>query len=445
MPGEPNLQYIDMPTVAMSREFTDEELALLQVINQKVAAADTLEEVVEFVFQVTHAISPCDRIGLAYLKEKESRQTVEMQCVRADYDGLFLKKGYMEFLEPGSSLRHVLESRYPRIINDLEGYLQEHPASLSSRLILQEGVRSSLTCPLVVENRPVGFLFRSARHPFAYDERQVLLSVAVAERVSQAVEKIRYIEELRQANRAYTEMLRFVSHELKSPLASMIMDAETLLGGYLGDLQPLQQEKVRSMVGRARYLLGLITGYLNLDRIERGGVELHVKTGIELVTAVLEPAIEMVAPQLRERNMTVERDYPVRPAAESVDVDLLQIVMVNLLTNAVKYGVEGGCVRVVYERSETAFSVSVWNAGPGFPPGEETRLFKRFSRLQIPELLKQRGSGIGLYTTYRIVTMHGGSIRALSEPGKWAEFVFEIPHQREPAGSIPHEGGNEQD
>jgi len=72
-------------------------------------------------------------------------------------------------------------------------------------------------------------------------------------------------------------------------------------------------------------------------------------------------------------------------------------------------------------------ALAVWNEGPGFPEAEKSRLFRKFSRLQTPELLKQKGTGVGLYTSWRIVRLHGGRIRADSEEGHWAEFRVELP------------------
>ena len=97
-------------------------------------------------------------------------------------------------------------------------------------------MRSNLACPLSVEGRIVGFIFRSSRRTHAYRPRHIELQMAISERLSQAVEKAWRIEQLEEANHAYTQMLGFVSHELKSPVASMVTDAELLSQGYLGDL-----------------------------------------------------------------------------------------------------------------------------------------------------------------------------------------------------------------
>jgi len=105
----------------------------------------------------------------------------------------------------------------------------------------------------------------------------------------------------------------------------------------------------------------------------------------------------------------------------------LLIAVVNLLGNAVKYGEQDGEIRVRIEAPADRVRVSVWNRGPGFPREERSKLFRKFSRLQTPELLKRKGTGVGLYTTWRVLQLHGGRVWARSELGQWAEFTFEIP------------------
>jgi signal transduction histidine kinase len=110
------------------------------------------------------------------------------------------------------------------------------------------------------------------------------------------------------------------------------------------------------------------------------------------------------------------------------DPELMRIVMVNLVNNAVKYGNQGGMVKLKAEKtSARRLKVSVWNEGPGFSGEEKIRLFKRFSRLDNPRLRDKKGSGIGLYLSWHIIQLHGGKIWAESEPGAWACFSFEMP------------------
>jgi signal transduction histidine kinase len=256
----------------------------------------------------------------------------------------------------------------------------------------------------------------------------------MAERLGQAVEKARRIDELGQANQAYFEMLGFVSHELKSPLASIVMDITVLDGGYLGDLSAEQRERLGRMKIRADFLLNLIREYLDLARIEGGELTIRPRADVDVAKAIVDPAYDIVAPQVAEKGMRVERHYPDGLSPVTCDPDLLKIVAVNFLGNAVKYGREGGLVRASVEQAADRLSLVVWNEGPGFPASQRGRLFRKFSRLDTAELRKRKGTGVGLYTSWRIVRLHGGRVDAASQEGEWAEFRFDIPQPLAAAG-----------
>jgi signal transduction histidine kinase len=420
----PTMHYIaPLGAAGAARAFTQAERAILDTVNQKVAGEASLDDLLDFLFDNIPELYPCDRIGLAFVEDEERR--IVSQKAKALYEPMLLVHGYAEDLSR-SSLRRVIENNCSRIIYDLPRYLEENPRSHSTQLLVREGVQSSLTCPLTVNDRKFGVIFLSSREPRAYTPYHVQLWMAIAERLAQAVEKDWRIEQLQAANQAYLEMLAFVSHELKNPIASMMTDARVLADGYLGDLQPKQAQKLERLIGKGSHLLELIRVYLDLARMEGGDLVLRPRLSA-FIEEVVDPAVDLVQPQLQARHMVLERLYPDGPEPIQCDPDLLQIVLVNLLGNAVKYGQEGGRIRLTVERLVDELRVTVWNQGPGFPPEERARLFRKFSRLHAPELRERKGSGVGLYTTWRIVNMHKGHIDARSDYGKWAEFTVEIP------------------
>jgi signal transduction histidine kinase len=240
------------------------------------------------------------------------------------------------------------------------------------------------------------------------------------------VEKAWRIEQLMAANRAYMEMLAFVSHEIKNPVASLVTDARLLRQGYLGSLEPGQEDKIDRMIGKGEYLLSLVQDYLDLARIDGGDLALTRRKEVDMVVDVIAPSLDLVRSDMEDRGMRLELDLPPETATAECDPGLLRIVVANLLSNAVKYGDEGGLIRVRLVREPSRLEVAVWNQGQGFAPEDRGRLFQRFSRLRTRGEAK-RGTGVGLYSAWRIVRLHNGRIRARSEPGSWAEFAFELP------------------
>ena len=142
------------------------------------------------------------------------------------------------------------------------------------------------------------------------------------------------------------------------------------------------------------------------------------------------PAIQLVEDQAREKNIEIHRDFPQGAINGSFDPDLMKIVAVNFLSNAVKYSDPGGRVDVAVSLRGENIRFSVKNTGPGFSEEQKGALFRRFSRIKSTELMKRKGSGVGLYTSARIVREHGGRVGADSQPGEWALFWFEIPKNR---------------
>lgn len=432
------LAYVDVGADVSVDAFTGRERAVLEAINRRVGAASSLAEVMDLVFDLSLEITPCDRLGLAFVEEDGRR--VVSRWARATYAPLLLADGYAEDIA-GSSLAALLAGRQLRVINDLAAYQQNKPDSRSTRLLLKEGVRANITAPLRVDGRTVGLFFRSSRRPHVYAEREVNLHLAMAERLAQSVEKAWRIEQLESANRAYMEMLGFVAHELKSPVASIVTQARVLADGYLGELAPRHRDELLRMIVKGDYLLGLVREYLDLAQLEGEGPARRARTGVAFGDEVLAPALEIVRPQIEAKRMRLDLPGGAGPAIEC-DPDLLQVVLINLLGNAVKYGRPDGGIRVRAHADGDALRVSVRNDGPGFPAAQRERLFRRFSRLQTPELLKEKGSGVGLYICWRIVNLHGGRIRAEAEEGSWAEFWFTIP-QPLPAQEASPQGGDQ--
>lgn len=148
----------------------------LYELSKKIINGATLDECLDLMFTTFDDVVPYDRIGFADIDSE--RQTVTARWMRSHLP-VYLLAGYSAPLAE-SSLALVVERGVPRVMNDLPGYLAKKPASKSTRLVVCEGINSSLTCPLFVKEGPIGFLFFSSRHADAYDERHVKILKEVA-------------------------------------------------------------------------------------------------------------------------------------------------------------------------------------------------------------------------------------------------------------------------
>ncbi len=420
--GNEYIHYCDPSSLTDEiKNISDKERAILDMINQRVAGGRSLDEIMNFLFE--NLPCPCERLGLSFLEDNGQRVTAHW--ARTNNKTLLLEKGFWQAMS-GSSLERVLNTGEIRIINDLEKYSSENPNSISTKLVLKEGVMSSMTCPIKVDERPLGFLFRSSSQKNAYEIRHVAMHAIVAERIGQAVEKAYRIEQLSDMNKAYTEMLAFVSHEIKNPISSIIMDSSLLLKGYLGDLNTQQAEKIHKLETKAKFLLELTKDYLNLARIESGRLQPDFRKDINF-RELIDDSLAVLETQIESKKSEVKYEFRGKDFSLECDPDLIKIVLINLIGNAVKYGYNACKVKIIIEHNRQELAVSVWNEGPGFGEEDKPRLFRKFSRLKRKELITCKGSGVGLYTVWQIITAHNGKVSAASELGKWAEFSFKLP------------------
>ena len=176
----------------------------LTQIAEKVNSGLSLDEVLGYVYDSFRSLIPYNRIGVSFLEE--GGEVVRAHWARSDGGRIALDRGYSARLR-GSSLELIINTGEPRIIGDLEAYLAEHPASQSTRLIVDEGMRSSLTCPLVAMGKRVGFIFFSSREKNAYEDRHRTMFHQIALQVSLVIEKSRLYERALATNREL-EILR---------------------------------------------------------------------------------------------------------------------------------------------------------------------------------------------------------------------------------------------
>lgn len=232
-------------------------------------------------------------------------------------------------------------------------------------------------------------------------------------------------QKLGLANRNYLQTLGFVTHELKAPLAAIQMLIATVVEGYCGQVSAQVSELLTRIRRNCEELQDMVRDYLDLSRLERGDLKAR-KFLTNLPKTVVAPAVEQTAVFFGSRQIEVDVKCPSDLPAVG-DPELLRIALNNFLTNAAKYGREGGKATVTLEEQDGQIRLSVWNEGEGFSLEDAEHLFDKFFRLKTANTYAKRGSGLGLYTVRHIAELHGGRAWAESEPGAWAAFHLSFP------------------
>ena len=230
-------------------------------------------------------------------------------------------------------------------------------------------------------------------------------------------------QKLNELNKSYLDLLGFVAHELKGLLASAIMNSYSLRDGFLGMINFKQKRAVDSICRNLDYLSATVIKFLNLSRIERGNLEIN-KTRFYLWKDVFGHSVQTFSKQIADKEMKIVNEIDPELTV-TADQDLMMIVANNLVNNAVKYGSDGGQIILRARDEGPMASVEVYNDGRPISEENRSMLFKKFSRLDVPEKKKVKGTGLGLYITKQIIECHGGQIYAEAKDNG-NSFMFQI-------------------
>ena len=231
--------------------------------------------------------------------------------------------------------------------------------------------------------------------------------------------------ELERANRHKSEFLANMSHELRTPLNAVIGFSDALKEQYFGALNDKQKEYVKDINDSGQHLLSLINDILDLSKIEAGKMDLELST-FHLPTAI-ENALVLVRERALRRQLQLSAEIAPDVGDAVGDERKFKQILINLLTNAVKFSYPNGWVKVMVARGTNETVITVQDTGPGIAPEEHAAIFEEFHQVKTSGSAKQEGTGLGLSLARRFTELHGGRIWLESELGKGAAFSFTLP------------------
>ncbi len=300
------------------------------------------------------------------------------------------------------------------------------------RVVEKEGFHGFLAAPLEAKNEQLGELCLFYRQGENVGDAAVATLRALSDQVALVVRNIQYNEELARKNQELTHLdelksdfMATMSHELRTPLTSIIGYSDMLLSGMTGELNEKQAAFVESILKGGEALLGLINDILDLTKIEAGRLELN-REPVDLRAALL-GVLPVVKPRAQEKRIRISTFLPTDLPLVFADPAKFNQILLNLLTNGVKYTHDNGSVSVEARTVDGMVEIWVNDTGMGIAKEDQEKVFQRFTQIDSSATRSQGGTGLGLAIVRELVELHGGAIRLQSKLGKGSSFIFTMP------------------
>jgi len=233
------------------------------------------------------------------------------------------------------------------------------------------------------------------------------------------------ISERKRIDRAKSEFTSIASHQLRTPLSIMSWYSEMLLDGKAGVMNKKQKKYVKEVYNANTNLIKLVNLLLNISRIELGTFVVN-SSQIDLIKTI-NKVLKDFSSQIKERKLKIEKKYKEKIFLLNTDQNILNIVLQNVLSNAIRYTPNKGRVIISIDKKEPWALIQVSDTGYGIPESQKTQIFTRFFRAENIKLKDTSGTGLGLYIAKSVLDQIGGEIWFKSIEGKGTTFYVKIP------------------
>ena len=346
-------------------------------------------------------------------------------------------------------LKRLLDTGIEQFARGKPATLCDHETDTLSAALLGiidgEGFQRFLVMRLSSKDKPLGLVCLLLRKHEEVDRERLATIDSLCGQLALVVSNMQYTEalrgvneELRRANEELTHLdelksdfMATMSHELRTPLTSIIGYSDMLLSGMTGNLDDKQASFIDSILKNGETLLNLINDILDLTKIEAGRLELRLEA-VDLRAALL-GVLPVIKPRAAEKRIKVSTFLPTDLPTVRADPGKLNQILLNLLTNAIKFTPDNGSVSVEARRQEGFAEIWVTDTGIGIAKQDQERVFQRFTQIDSSATRSQGGTGLGLAIAKELVELHGGQIRVMSQMAKGSSFIFTLPVFAEPA------------
>ena len=295
------------------------------------------------------------------------------------------------------------------------------------------GTRAAIFAPMLWDGRAIGVIAVCRVAPGPFSDKEIALLKTFADQAVIAIQNARLFREIQDksreletASRHKSEFLANMSHELRTPLNAIIGFSEVLSERMFGEINEKQAEYLDDILESGRHLLSLINDILDLSKIEAGRMELEA-TDFDLPSAI-ESTLMLVRERAHRRGITLARNIDERLAMIRGDERKVKQVLLNLLSNALKFTPEGGRIDVRADLRDGLAEISVTDTGVGIAPEDQETVFEEFRQVGMASK-KVEGTGLGLAISRKFIELHCGKIWVKSQVGAGSTFAFTLPLQ----------------
>jgi signal transduction histidine kinase len=297
--------------------------------------------------------------------------------------------------------------------------------------LIESGIRAILAVPMVREGQLIGCLGVTRNRPGEFSPETIELLRTFATQSALAIQNARLYreleaksQELEAASQHKSEFLSNMSHELRTPLNAIIGFSEVLGDRMFGELTDKQEEYLKDIMEAGRHLLSLINDILDLSKIEAGRMELDL-TEFDLPQAI-DNALAFFRERAGRKGIALHQAVDERLGAIRADERKVKQVLLNLLSNALKFTPEGGQIDVNGKLADGVAEIAVADTGAGIAPENQEAVFEEFRQVGTAAT-KVEGTGLGLALSRKFIELHGGRIWVKSEVGAGSTFTFTLP------------------
>lgn len=401
-------------------DYTIEQIRALQQITASFSEALTADEVIEVTAKEGFNAVGASAGGFALITtegdELETRKFIGYKVETMSHWQSFP-------ISLSTPFSDSVRNRQPIFMNTLDQISKAYPHMQTE--IKSHGHEAMASVPLMIGEVCLGGLLFCFNHAKDFNQSEKEFIIAIARQCAQALHRAKLYDDARKAIQARDEFLSIASHELKTPLTPLKLQMQILARQLKNGQTNVSPEKLIKILensdNQLNRLSRLIEDLLDVSRITSGKLRLNLET-FDLKN-ILEEVMTQYGLQLKDALSQIEIDA--EPNVNClVDSMRIEQVIINLLTNAIKYA-PGKPIKITLQKSGQMAKIAIKDQGPGIAEENQERIFKRFERVKATDNIG--GLGLGLYISHQIVEAHQGKIYVESEQGKGSNFVIELP------------------